>query len=106
MEIVSWLGRMGQNFEDYSGFQPKTTPKCKCDRDMANTVQTCGSREAASNKNCREWLLLVFIVFTFTFGIGFVTVVWTTQFHNLDKVKKFLELICDLKKSICWDFNY
>ena len=75
-------------------------------KDMANTVQTCGSREVAANRNCREWLLLVFIVFTFTFGIGFVIVVWTTQFHNLDKVTKFLELICDLKKSICWDFNY
>ena len=23
---VSWVARMGQNFDDYSGFQPKTTP--------------------------------------------------------------------------------
>ena len=23
---ISWVARMGQNFHDYSGFQPKTTP--------------------------------------------------------------------------------
>ena len=71
-----------------------------------NTAQTCGSRKAAADKNCSEWLALVFIVFTFVFGVGFVIITLIKPFHFLAAIAKGLEHLCNLTETGCWDFSY